>query len=397
VLRTSDINSVMENNYVNHKVELLHDVNTEITSSIKAKLEWSLDKLELDEIESRKCIRSPAFTVPVCGVGTEWFISIYPKGTAIHGRGEQATYIHLHHSPPNGYRGSDAEYSMSFRTDTGYWPEDHQSCRKGIRTTEEWRKGGYGYMKMCSYDDLTHMYVDDLSVTSVGDSMSSVTVMVKRKLVIAIWLKIAVPVEDIKRCDEFINDIQSMLEMKNFSDVVLRCGGKDFQCHKVILSARSDVLKTMLEQDMKEANENVIEVVDTTPDIVSLLIDHIYTGRVPESSKMKLLAPEILHIAVKYNLPSLISICEDTMLSELNCNNAIKTFIYIDRYSPASKLREQVLKFLCRNAADLVGEGDWSDFIRQYPELATEMFKNYINISGNSNCQPNQTKKLKIG
>ena len=52
-------------------------------------------------------------------------------------------------------------------------------------------------MKMCPTEDLAHMYVDDLSVSSVGDTMTAVTVIVKRKLVIVVSLKIAVPEENI--------------------------------------------------------------------------------------------------------------------------------------------------------------------------------------------------------
>jgi len=373
-------------------------VKTEVTSTIRAKLEWSVEKVELDQTEPRKSIRSPAFTVPVCGVDTEWFISIYPKGTAMHGRGEQATYIYLHHIPPCGYTGSDTEYSVSFRTDVGSWPEDHQACRKGMRTTEEWRKGGYGYMKMCPTEDLAHMYVDDLSVSSVGDSVTAVTVIVKRKLVIVVGLKIAVPEENIRRSDEFNTNMKNIYQMKNFSDVLLKCNGQEFPCHKNILSARSEVFRAMLENEMREAHDNVIELVDSTPEIVGMMVEHIYTGKIPEVSKLKQLAPEILHIAVKYNLASLVTTCEKILLSELKSANAIKTFIYVDRYTPTSKLREQVLKFLCRNAREVVGVGDWNDFIKQYPDLATEMFQNVLESTGGQGSHHNKlAKKSRIG
>jgi len=382
---------------LSHHGESRQDVKTEVTSTIRAKLEWSVDKLELDQTEPRKSIRSPAFTVPVCGVDTEWHISIYPKGTGIHGRGEHATYIYLHHSPPSGHTGSDTEYSMSFRTDCGSWPEDHQVCRKGMRTSEEWSKGGYGYMKMCPTEDLAHMYVDDLSVSSVGDTMTAVTVIVKRKLVIVVSLKIAVPEENIRRSDEFNSNMKNIFQMKNFSDVLLKCNGHEIPCHKIVLSARSDVFRAMLENEMREAHDNVIEVVDSTPEIVNMMVEHIYTGKIPEISKLKHLAPDILHIAVKYNLGSLVTVCEDIMLSELKSSNAIKTFIYVDRYSPTSKLREQVLKFLCRNAKEIVGVGDWNDFIKQYPDLATEMFQNVLEGTGQGSHQTKMAKKSRIG
>jgi len=378
------------------------DVKTEVTSTIRAKLEWSVDKQEIDNTEPRTSIRSPSFTVPVFGVETEWSISIYPKGTVLKGRGELATYIYLHHTPPCGFSGSDTEYSITFKTDTGVWPEDQQVAvgGKGFRTTEEWRKGGYGYMKMCPSEDLCHMYVDELSVTGgSGESASSVVVTVNRKLIIAVLLKIAVPEENIRRSDEYNSNMKNIIEFKKFSDVKLVCNGEEFPCHKVVLSARSDVFKAMLDNEMKEACDNVIELVDSTPEIVGMLIDHIYTGKVPDLSKLKQLAPEILHVAVKYNLSSLVRVCEEVMLTELRVNNAIKTFVYVDRYTPTSKLREQVLKFLCRNARDIVGYGDWDNFIKQYPDLATEMFKCVVDNTTNSSTNQSSltNKKPRLG
>ena len=185
--------------------------------------------------------------------------------------------------------------------------------------------------------------------------------------------------------------------MKNFSDVLLKCNGHEFPCHKIVLSARSDVFKAMLENEMKEAHGNVIEIVDSTPEVVTMMVEYIYTGKLPEADKLKQFAPDILYIAVKYNLGSLITACEDAMISELNSSNAIKTFIYVDRYKPTSKFREQILKFLSMNAREIVGMGDWNNFIKQYPDMATEMFQNVLENLGQGSDQPKVAKKSRFG
>jgi len=381
------------------------DVKTVVTSTIQAKLEWSVNKLELEQTEPRNCIRSPAFTVPVCGTDTEWFISIYPRGSRgkrqgleLWSYGELSTYLHLHHTPPSGYTGSsDTEYSMAFRTDKGLWPDDHQVCRKGTKNTNEWRKKGLDFIYMCPTESLANMYVDDLSVNSMGDTGTPVKGIVKRKLVVVVWLKIAVAEEIIRRGDEFNSDMKKIFPMKNFSDVLLKCNGHEFPCHKIVLSARSDVFKAMLENEMKEAQDNVIEIVDSTPEIVTMMVEYIYTGNLPQADKQKQLAPDFLHIAVKYNLGSLITVCEDVMVSELKPSNAIKTLIYVDRYKPTSKFREQILKFMSRNAREIVGMGDWNDFIKQYPDMATEMFQNVLENLGQGSDQTKKVKKSRIG
>merc|ERR550534_2282724 len=50
---------------------------------------------------------------------------------------------------------------------------------------------------------------------------------------------------------QLADNIHSLPETGNFSDNVLHCGGRDFQCHKAILAARSQVFEAMFKYDME--------------------------------------------------------------------------------------------------------------------------------------------------
>ena len=50
----------------------------------------------------------------------------------------------------------------------------------------------------------------------------------------------------------FVNDISTLLFDESNSDVEIQCGERKFPCHKIILSARSEVFRAMLQADMEE-------------------------------------------------------------------------------------------------------------------------------------------------
>ena len=56
---------------------------------------------------------------------------------------------------------------------------------------------------------------------------------------------------------------------------------------------------------------------------------HIYTGEVPDN--ISHIVDHLLHIADKYDVKNLKKICENTLLNDLNPQNAINTFILAER------------------------------------------------------------------
>ena len=71
----------------------------------------------------------------------------------------------------------------------------------------------------------------------------------------------------------------------DFSDVKILCEDKIFYCHKVILSSRSKVFKSMLTNvDMVEASSDEIKIVDFAANVMETLLYYLYNfdhGRLP--------------------------------------------------------------------------------------------------------------------
>ena len=72
---------------------------------------------------------------------------------------------------------------------------------------------------------------------------------------------------------------ETWIELFQFADAVLHCGGRDFQCHKAILAARSQVFEAMFKYDMEEKKSSRVEVKDCEPEVMAEMLRFIYTGR----------------------------------------------------------------------------------------------------------------------
>ena len=74
-----------------------------------------------------------------------------------------------------------------------------------------------------------------------------------------------------------------------------------FQCHSLILAARSDVFAAMLRNKMSETETRTLNIVDMDPIILKALITFMYTDRVEMKDTVENLT-DLLLAAEKYNI-----------------------------------------------------------------------------------------------
>jgi WNK lysine deficient protein kinase len=76
---------------------------------------------------------------------------------------------------------------------------------------------------------------------------------------------------------------QALLENGEDNDILIVCGEVEFPAHKVILSARSKVLKAML-KDEKVKESGKLKLKDISPKVMKVVLFYIYTGSLPLSA-----------------------------------------------------------------------------------------------------------------
>ena len=165
-------------------------------------------------------------------------------------------------------------------------------------------------------------------------------------------------------------DLKRMLDTEQGSDVMLVASdGKEFPAHTLILSSRSPVFSAMFEHDMKEKQEKRVTIEDLDSKAVKSLLDFMYTDSVPILAQ---LAPQLLFAANKYQIPTLKTVCEESMTANLTINNATKFLSCADLYD-ATQLRNAAKRFVVRNLSEIKKTDSWKTLRNQSPHLLDEI------------------------
>jgi len=169
---------------------------------------------------------------------------------------------------------------------------------------------------------------------------------------------------------ELSHDLDLTYGTSEYSDVTLTCGGREFQCHKIILASRSKVFKTMFEADIGEKTAGKIETNCKKVEVFEDMLKYIYTGVAPN---IDTLAKELLETADEYQLDQLKELCEMKLGSSINMLNCIDLLILGDM-NQASTLKSIALNFVSKNFKN-VASSEWKTKLSDSPSLLIEVME----------------------
>ena len=154
----------------------------------------------------------------------------------------------------------------------------------------------------------------------------------------------------------------------------LLVGEEVFECHKVVLCARSPVFMAMFQSGMKESNTQKITINDMKTEVVAEMLKFIYTGNVSNANVLNNLARDLLSAANHYQLNMLKGLCEDKLCENLDVSSSVELLVLGDLHQ-ASKLKSKALKLLTQNIDKIVNTDVYKDLLRKYPDLSLEVTK----------------------
>ena len=134
----------------------------------------------------------------------------------------------------------------------------------------------------------------------------------------------------------------SLLSSEEFSDVTLVVGRKELKAHRLVLSARSPVFKTMFQVNMREKSTNRVEITDIELPVVQEMLTFIYTGNSPKLN-LKDMASKLLFAADKYQLGHLKLMCQEALSHKLTVENVSQTLALAEMHNATQ------LKAVCRD------------------------------------------------
>lgn len=106
------------------------------------------------------------------------------------------------------------------------------------------------------------------------------------------------------------------------SDLIMKFGDKQVNCHKVILASHSDVFETMFSSKTttKEQNEGVLVIKEENPALMHAVIEFMYGNTCLCASVEEVIG--VLKIADKFNIRHLKKQCQHLLMNQLCESNA---------------------------------------------------------------------------
>lgn len=138
-----------------------------------------------------------------------------------------------------------------------------------------------------------------------------------------------------------------------FSDSILKCEhGGEFQIHKSILSARSEMFAKMFKPETRESQTDIVPC-SFDKEVMSSVLEFIYTGNTDVRGKSK----EVFVAADYYILPRLKMICKLDIFENMTASNAISTLVFADSFGQES-WKSMVLTFIRLNPKEVAKAGE---------------------------------------
>ncbi|CAL1294607.1 unnamed protein product [Larinioides sclopetarius] len=165
------------------------------------------------------------------------------------------------------------------------------------------------------------------------------------------------------------DNLKSLCDENFLCDVKLKTNTSEFPAHKVILSASSSVFKAMFSRDMKEKNNNFVNISDLNDNAVSGMLHYIYTARVDDLTWEK--ASHLYVAADKYAILSLKNICPSFLKDNLSPSNACEMLLMSD-FHVDNDLKSEVQDYILKHVKDIVKSDEWKFLMETNSKLAAE-------------------------
>ncbi|CAI2364429.1 unnamed protein product [Moneuplotes crassus] len=175
--------------------------------------------------------------------------------------------------------------------------------------------------------------------------------------------------------DELANDLKSLLNNQEFSDITFVVEGKRIHAHRCILMARSEPLQMMVNGPMRESYEESIVIEDVTYDCFNAFLQFLYTDEVPALRENDIdveMVIELMSIADQYLVDHLKILCEKAIERNIKVKNVI--FMLNEAYKrDMISLKKKCISFALKHFSEVIIQNDFLDLQKI---ILKDIFKN---------------------
>ncbi|KAK1937929.1 Uncharacterized protein P3T76_009666 [Phytophthora citrophthora] len=183
------------------------------------------------------------------------------------------------------------------------------------------------------------------------------------------------------------------------SDITLEVGpDRDIlRAHRLILTARCEIFEAMFRSGaMKESEDGMVRIEDHSPDMVSKMLEFIYTNRVVDLAKLnsnQLI--DLLTLSEQYLLLPLKHLCEVAAQDVLSVGNVGRFLCAAEKFN-ASYLKEYCLAFFMDHSSDIIDDENFREEIESCPSMALTIVRATTRNAGSSSEPAQKRRRLNM-
>jgi len=323
-----------------------------------------------------KCLSSGIFTFMVEDKQTSWIIRCYPNGD----RKAHEGFLSVFLAPKgNTQLPIKTRFDLSIINKEGEKSISETGYKKTFVVKDDDKPfNSYGEVKLVSHEDLQkpdlNLLPDDVLTIHCAITVLPVCPCVSESVVTSGTNRpLVTPVSnaDIKEQSSIVKCVEESYINGQFTDCVIVCQGREFNCHKVTLAGRSAVFNAMFTHDMEESRSGRIDIKDLHVDTVGEMLAYIYSGKIANMDGKE---ETLLAAAEKYNLPGLKSLCEDALSKAMTIDNVLDMLLLADLHK-AGSVKDLAINFIIENAQDIVSQEGWGKKLDKFPSILKDLFK----------------------
>ncbi|XP_058806212.1 protein roadkill-like [Phymastichus coffea] len=326
--------------------------------------EWEIKNFSVDCKQVGDFLESPIFVTTCLNTYILWRLTLYPKGGNIESKDYLSLYIEC---LARGHVISDVIFSVLNDENCKRW-----GWRMKEKTFDNQKFISWGNSKFVQ----RHLILDQNNRVLVNDTLKILCEVILNPRHNQLNGNHLEGNSFDYRLEQF-NDFEKLLETGNGSDVTFRVDGIEIKAHKAFIISRSPVFQAMFEHQMKEKEENVVDVLDVKYHIMKELLRFMYASKV---NNVQANASELLAAADKYSVKGLKVLCEYELSRTITFKSVFE-LLELAKMHNANFLKAQTIVFIVTNKHSIVEQPEFNKFADLHTDTICEVFRAIVKSS----------------
>ncbi|MGH0135735.1 UNVERIFIED_CONTAM: hypothetical protein FKN15_050779 [Acipenser sinensis] len=116
--------------------------------------------------------------------------------------------------------------------------------------------------------------------------------------------------------------------LKDFCDVQLLVGGRQFSVHRLVLAASSPYFSALFTGGMREADKDIVQILGVEADVFEMLLEFIYSGVVNVTVEN---VQELIITADMLQLSEVVKICCEFLKVQMDPSNCVGIYQFLEQ------------------------------------------------------------------